>query len=86
MWNEVQAFFAFNKMAVRHLPGTIQRARHFLAGGTISATDATLIKPLVRTNDTITPSFDTLALDTNCGGVWAAGCAISHLGVAESHE
>ncbi len=67
-------------MAVKCLPGTLQRARHFLASRAISTAHATLIKALARANDTITSSLDTLALNTNCSGVWAAGCAISHLG------
>lgn len=78
--------FVHNKKAVRCLPGTIQRARHFLAGRAITTANATLIKPPVRADDTITSGLDALALNTNCSGVWAAGCAISHLGVAERND
>lgn len=65
------------------LPGTNQRAGHLLAGGTISSANSTLVKALVGTYDAIAPGFDTLALHTDGGGVWAAGCAIGHLRAAE---
>lgn len=75
-----------NKKAVRCLPGTLQRARHFLAGRAISTAHTALIKAPARADNTITSSLDTLALNTHCGGVWAAGCAVGHLGAAEKHK
>lgn len=75
-----------NKKPVRCLPGAIQRARHLLAGRTISSTNGALIKPPVRADDTVASGLDALALDTNCGGVRAAGCAVSHLKAAEGRE
>lgn len=68
------------------LPGAIQRARHLLAGRTISSTDAALIKPPAGADDAVASGLDTLALNAHCGGVWAAGCAVGHLEAAEGQE
>ncbi|KAF3857242.1 hypothetical protein F7725_009101 [Dissostichus mawsoni] len=62
-----------------YLPGTLQRAGHFLAGRSVSSTHSTLIEAPVGADDTITPGLHTLALDTHRGGVWAAGGPVSVL-------
>lgn len=74
--------FKYDQKSI-YLPGTIHGARHFLAGRTIAAANAALIKPTVRADDAIASCLDALALDANSGGVRAAGRAIGHLGVAE---
>lgn len=76
----------FNIMVVDVLPGALQRTGHLLAGRAIPATHATLIKPLAGANDAITSSFDTLTLDANRGGIWAAGSAVSHLEQQRTHR
>lgn len=69
-----------------HVPGTLQRARHFLAGRSVSSTHGALIKAPAGADDAIASRLDTLALNTDGGGVWAAGRAVSHLWAAERRK
>lgn len=67
------------------LPCTVHRTSHLHAGGAIATTDTTLIESPVGTYDAVTACLDALALNADCSGVWTAGRAISHLGVAKRH-